>query len=289
MLSCRNPRLVSFRAGLTRIFCALLILLAMPPVQAQSSSSEALYTLGVVPQFEQRKLFAVWKPIVEAMSAHSGYRLKLVATQSVPEFEQALARGEFDLVYTNPYQIMRESSGQGYIPLVRDRTPLRGIIVVARDSAFNAPGELNGQRLAIPSFNALGASLLVRADLERLFGAKVEAVNVSTHSSVYLQVANGLIPAGGGVQKTLSEQPAAVRDLLRVLYTTREMPSHPVSAHPRVPEAVRAALQAAMLDMSSGDPGRELLSRIPMQDAVAASIEDYLPMREWGLDAYWVD
>lgn len=260
---------------------------ALAPLAGRAAVPE--YTFAVVPQFEQRKLFAIWLPIVEELSRRSGLRLKLVAAMSVAEFERQLASGQFDFVYSNPYHILRESRRRGYIPLVRDADPLRGIVVVAKDSPIRSPAELAGQRLAIPSPNALGASLLVRADLERLFGAKVQPVNVSTHSSVYFHVANGLVPAGGGVEKTLSEQEPAVRELLRVLYVTREMPSHPISAHPRLPAAARAALQQAVLDLAASPSGQALLDKVPMKHPVRTSLKDYAPMADWGLDAYWTE
>lgn len=270
--------------------CALSLLsalvLCLPALQV---IAEEAYTLGVVPQFEQRKLFAVWRPIIDELSRRSSVKLKLVATLSVPEFERELSRGQFDFVYTNPYHILREGNHQGYLPLVRDQAPLRGIIVVAKDSAIQSPAELNGQQLAIPSMNALGASLLVRADLERIFKVKVQPVNAKTHSSVYLHVANALVAAGGGVEKTFNEQDASIRDLLRVLYVTREMPSHPVSAHPRVPEHVRLAVQKALLEMATTESGRALLAKVPMQHPIPTTMQDYQPMRAWGLDQYWVD
>ncbi len=258
-------------------------------LHAPAAQAEEEYSFAVVPQYEQRKLFSIWKPIVDELSRRTGLKLKLVATLSVPEFERELSRGSYDFVYTNPYHVLRESSRQGYLPLVRDQLPLRGIIVVAKDSPFKAPADLNGVRLAIPSFNALGASLLVRADLERLFKARVEPINVKTHSSVYLHVANGLVAAGGGVEKTLQEQDPAIRDLLRVLYVTREMPSHPVAAHPRVAPAHRAAIQSALMAIAATPAGQEMLAKVPMQKPVLSSMQDYVSMREWGLDSYWVD
>ncbi len=269
---------------LAKLLILIGTLLALPSAQ----SAEA-YSFAVVPQFDQRKLFTIWKPIIENVSKRTGIQLNLVATLTVPEFEQELSKGSFDFIYANPYHVLREESRQGYIPLVRDKTPLRGILVVARDSAFKTPADLDGQQMAIPSFNALGASLLLRADLAQVFKVKVNPVNVKTHSSVYLYVANGLIPAGGGVEKTLQEQEPAIRDLLRVLYTTREMPSHPIAAHPRVPPKVQQAVRQAILELDGNEEGRKLLSEVPIQKAVATSMKDYTPMRSWGLSNYWVE
>lgn len=273
-------------AALTVCWRHLLIacLISIHPAIAKES-----YSFAVVPQFEQRKLFATWKPIVDALQQRTGLKLNLVATLSIGDFERELSRGKFDFVYANPYHIVREGSRQGYIPLVRDPSPLRGILVVRKDSPITSPAELDGAEMAIPSYNALGASLLLRADLEQLFKVRIVPVNVMTHSSVYLEVANGLLPAGGGVEKTLHEQAPAVQQLLRVLYTTREMPSHPISAHPSVPIKVRLAVQNALLEMSRDPAGKRLLQHVPMSDIIPTSLADYAPMRKWGLEKYWVD
>lgn len=260
-------------------------LMLLAPIAASAATT---YTFGVVPQFEQRKLFATWKPIIDELSRRTGLDLHLEVTLSVPEFEGALDKGTFDFVYANPYHILRVSQTQGYIPLVRDEEALRGILVVRKDSPVKSVEDLAGKSLAVPSPNSVGASLLMRADLERLHGVHVNMVNARTHSSVYLHVLNGLADAGGGVQKTMAEQEAAVRDNLRVLYTTRAMPSHPVAAHPRLPVAVREQVRKALLDMAATPAGKKLLDEVPMPVPVRASLDDYLVMRKWGLDSYWV-
>jgi phosphonate transport system substrate-binding protein len=246
------------------------------------------YTFGVVPQFEQRKLFAIWKPVVDELNRRTGLDLQLEATLSVPEFEVALEKGTFDFVYANPYHILRVSQSQGYIPLVRDADALRGVLLVRKDSPVKTVQDLADKTLAVPSPNAIGASLLLRADLERLFGVKVKMVNARTHSSAYLHVLNGLADAGGGVQKTLAEQGPAIRDNLRVLYTTRSMPSHPIAAHPRIPAEVREQVRQALLEMAATPAGQKLLAEVPMAEVVKTSLDDYLPMRKWGLENYWV-
>lgn len=269
---------------LRTILNALLLVIAAAHAHAEES-----YSFAVVPQYEQRKLFAIWKPIVDDVARRAGVSLKLVATLTVAEFERELSKGSFDFNYANPYHILRESRRQGYLPLVRDGTPLQGILVVARDSPLRGPADLDGKTLAVPSPNALGASLLLRSDLEQLFKVSVGMLDVKTHSSVYLNVAKGLADAGGGVQKTLAEQDDAVRDALRVVYTTRPMPSHPVSAHPRVAGPVREAVRRALLDLAATPAGQALLAEVPMTRPVAASIDDYTIMQDWRLEKYWVE
>ncbi len=272
------------------VLLLVLALLVIAPAEqdpGHNATSSGNYVFGVVPQFEQRKLYATWQPIMKELEKRTGLTFELITTLNIQDFEKEFVKGGFDFVYMNPYHVLRAITTQGCIPLVRDRTPLRGILVVRRDGPVQKVSDLNGKVVAFPSPNALGASLLMRADLEKLHHVSVTPLYVKTHSSVYLHVANGLTAAGGGVEKTLQEQDRAVREALRVIYTTRDMPSHPVAAHPRVPREHRERVRRALLDMGNTLEGRELLSRVPVGQLVPASIEDYKIMLSWGLEEYW--
>jgi phosphonate transport system substrate-binding protein len=258
-------------------------------VLASTPGNAEVFSLGVVPQYEARKMFTIWRPIVEELEKRTGDHFNLVIGLTVPAFERELEKGTYDFVYANPYHIMRVFPKQHYMPLVRDKAPLRGILVVRKDSPIVGIKELGGKSLAVPSPDALGASLLLRADLERLYGVRMTMVNAKTHSSVYLSVVNGLTDAGGGVQKTFDEQDQRVRDALRVIFTTREMPPHPVAAHPRVSKASRERMRCALLELASTPGGKALLDLVPMKEPVATSIEEYLVMRKWGLEKYWIE
>ncbi len=271
----------------TRMRNALMALSLL--VAAAGVRAEEAYTFAVVPQYEQRKLHSIWKPIVDDVARRSGVPLRLVATLGVPDFERELSKGSFDFAYANPYHILLESRRQGYIPLVRDSHSLTGVLLVARDGPIRSIADLDGKTLAVPSPNALGASLLLRSDLEQIHHVHVRMLDVKTHTSVYLNVARGMADAGGGVQKTLAEQDERLQGALRVLYSTRAMPSHPVAAHPRVPRAVREAVRQALLDLAATPAGQELLADVPLLRMVPASIDDYLVMRDWGLEKYWVE
>lgn len=276
-------RVVNFRGSSPIVFALLSGLLSASCVAAES------YTFAVTPQFEQRKLMAIWRPIVDEMQKRTGLTFTLTSRLTVPEFEKDLANATYDFVYCNPYNIIKSVPDPGYIPLVRDSSPLRGILLVRKDSPYLKPGDLEGKTIAFPSPNAIGASLLMRADLARLLHVNIKPIYVKTHSSVYLHVVKELADAGGGVETTFQEQEPAVRDALRVLYTTRGFPSLPVAAHPRVPKADREKVRKALLDLSTTREGKEMLARIPMDDVVPTSLEDYAPMRSWGLESFWVE
>lgn len=274
----------------------LLSVLVMPgtltgapdPDHPQANDTAPVYKVGIVPQFTQRQLFATWHPILNELSARTGFTFKIIGTAKIQEFEQQFNRGKFDLAYMNPYHMLKAHNSQGYTPIVRDgKRKLRGILVVHKNSGITSPAQLANKTLAMPSPNSLGASLLIRADLKQKFGIIMQAEYVKTHSSVYLHVAKQLTTAGGGVQRTLDAQRADIQNELKVIYQTRAIVPHPVAIHPRVPKAHAQKIQQALLAMSKTDKGKRMLAKIPLYDAVKATLKDYKILEEWGLDAFY--
>ena len=257
---------------------------------AATAEAAEVYSFGVVPQFESRKLASVWKPILSELERRTGLSFRLVGSPKIPDFEKAFIGGEFDFAYMNPYHAILAIREQRYQPLVRGGgRPLYGILVVRKDSPIKDVRELAGREVAFPAPNAIGASLLIRADLAQLYGVEVKPAYVQTHSSVYLNVAMGLQAAGGGVMSTLQEQPAEIRETLRVIYQTRTMPPHPVVGHTRVTRADRERVRLAFLGMENTEAGSALLAKVPILKLVAASDDDYAVLLEWGLEKFYVE
>ncbi len=260
-------------------------LLALP-----LAATAADIRVGVVPQFESQRMARIWLPILDQLGASTGNRFQLIAAQSIPDFEHAFKRGEYDLAYLNPWHAVMAHQAQGYRPLIRDGArSLKGILVVHVDSGITDLAQLNNTEIAFPAPNALGASLLMRAELARLHGLSITPRYVDTHSSVYFNVALRATAAGGGVMRTLREQPDALQKRLRVLYETREVPPHPVVAHPRLDVDLIDAIRSALLAMNEDPAKAQLLANVPIKRAVQVSMDEYLILKDWGLDEFQVD
>jgi phosphonate transport system substrate-binding protein len=270
-----------------RLLCFLASLFCLLPFAAAANPSvEPAYSFSVAPQFERRQLFRIWQPIVDDLQRRTGLRFELVTSLSVGDYDSDVKNGRYDFIYVNPHLMPLIEKQPGYQPLIRDSAPLHGILVVRKDSPLQRVEDLRGKTLAVPSLAALAASLLLRAELDRDFGVKPQAIIAKTHSSVFLHVVNGLADAGGSVQKALAEQDERVRDSLKVLHRTRDVPSHPIAGHQRVPVKVREQVRQAFLEMSADPQGRALLAEVPMREAVAASVDDYQVLKTLKLDSY---
>lgn len=273
---------------ITILLFFFFIIITSPTWSSHSDDRITTYNFGVVPQFESRKLFKIWRPILDEIEKLTGFHFHLVGSPKIPVFEKKYLEGIYDFAYMNPYHILKAHDTQGYIPLIRDGgRVLKGVLVVDKNSSIKNVEDLSGKQVAFPSPNALGASLLIRTDLAKLYGVKIIPRYVQTHSSVYLHVVLAETDAGGGVMSTLRSQKSSIQERLRVLYETRPVNPHPISVHPRVPNEHQKKVQQAFLELVKSEKGAALLARVPMKKAIPSSMEDYIELSEWGLDEFY--
>lgn len=262
------------------------LLLLVGALLAAGAAWADTYVLGVTPQFERRQLFAIWTPILNELNKRTGHNFQLATAPNIRDYERQYNSGAYDLAYMNPY--LAVANPQGYQPILRDANPIRGILVVRKDSPVQSVADLAGKEIAFPAPNAIGASLLIRAELARKFKVDFTPRYVQSHTATYLNVAQGLAAAGGGVQKTLDEQKEAVKEQLRVIYTTTPVPSLPIAIHPRLPVAAREAIRDAFLALAATPDGAALLKEVPINRLTATAMKDYEPLRELGLQEFFV-
>jgi len=272
-----------------RLLALILLIFFITAAFKKSLAQERVFTIGVVPQFTPVEIFERWGPLVKELENRTGLKFELKTYKSIPEFEKAFLKGEPDFVFMNPYHQVMAYKAQKYIPLVRDKTPLTGILVVRRDSPVKEVKDLDGKVIAFPAPNAFAASLYMRALLAEKFKIKFTPEYVKTHDNVYRQVILGKAQAGGGVNNTFLRQPEEVKRELRILYETPSAAPHPFSVHPRVPKEVIDKVKKAILDMANEPSMKALLDRVQMPNPVPADYaRDYKPLEKLNLEKYVV-
>ncbi len=255
------------------------------------SAQNKIYTLGVVPQFSPRVIQERWIPFVKYLSRETNVNIQLNFYKSIPEFEAAFLHGELDFAFMNPYHEVVAKKAQGYLPLIHDGSrKLVGILVVRQDSPIQSIQELDGQAVAFPAPNAFGASHYMRALLTEKEKIHIIPKYVKTHSNVYRHVILQEVSAGGGVRNTLAQQDVEIREKLRVLYETPGVTPHPLSAHPRVPQKLRASIIKAIIKLSNTGEGRMLLKKVQLTMPVKSNYQrDYQFLENLNLKKYWVE
>ncbi len=251
---------------------------------AQASEAPIQINFGVVPQQSASKLARLWTPVLNYLGEQTGYHFLFRTAADIPTFEHRLALGEYGMAYMNPYHYTVFHRAPGYRAFAREKDQrIKGIVVVRKDSPYHSLRELKGQTLAFPAPAAFAASILIRAHLKNA-GIPITAQYVSSHDSVYLSVAKGLYPAGGGVARTFKNMSPATSDQLRILWVTQSYTPHAIAAHPSVSNDVVAHVQQAMLAMHTDPRGKALLKAINFKGIVAAEDADWNDVRALGIE-----
>jgi len=264
------------------VFVFFLFVLLTFSIKVQAE----VFSVGVVPQFNTKKIYQIWTPILSNIEERTGHTFILKGSEDIPSFEASLAKSEYDLAYMNPYHYIINPH---YEPIVRDHgRQLYGILVVKKGGDIQSIQDLKDKTIHFPAPNALGASLMIRAELKNQFNLNFTPKYVKTHSSVFLNTALGLASAGGGVQKTLSRQKDQIKDKLLIIHETKKVTSHPLTIHQRVPKEIHLLIQQSLIDYASTEEGKRALRKVPFKQLGIARTIDYQSVAEMKLDTLYV-
>ena len=122
-----GQRLASYLCTLTALWALL--------TSFTTFAEEKIYVVGIVPQYETHRLYAIWRPILTQLEKETGLKFKLRGSPTIPDFEREFLQGKFDFAYMNPYHVLLANQNQGYKPLIRDHgRKLYGVLVTRKDS-----------------------------------------------------------------------------------------------------------------------------------------------------------
>jgi len=240
-------------------------------------------TVGVVPQQAPSDLARAWLPILSAVSASSGCTFRFATAPTIPEFEQRVGKGEYDIAYMNPYHYTVFSVAPGYRAFAREKDRrLKGLLVAARGGPIRAAADLDGREVAFPSPAAFAATVIPLAELKKA-GISVKPVYVASHDSVYLNVARGFYPAGGGIVRTFNAIAPEVRDKLEIIWESQAYAPHAFAALPTLDGRVRDAFFEGMRALEQDAAGQAMLEVLRFKGVEAAVDADWDSIRALNL------
>lgn len=252
----------------------LAVVLWMSAVWACGAEGKT-YTLAVIPSQPAMMLHKIWTPFVERLSRDIGAPVELKLYDTMPSFLAECESGKPDFVYISPNLFSLVHKHQKYVPLVRSSIKIRGQVFVRKDSPYQRIRDLKGKTIAFVGPTSV-CSVLTQHSLAQGQGpigynAEFSGSSINVAKSVLL----GKVDAGAMLDASLlAELPD--RNQIRVLLETKQIASHPLAAHPRVPPSTRAAVTRAVLALASSESGRALLGSVKLTAPVRADFSrDY--------------
>jgi len=267
--------------------CALVKTTFIAAVLLSSSSVAAsesdVISFGVVPQQNASKLAKIWRPILSHLTEKTGLRFQFKTAPSIPVFEERVAEGRYDIAYMNPYHYTEFSKNPGYRAFAKAKNKsIRGIVVVHKDSEIYQLKDLDQTTVAFPAPAAFAATVLPRSKFATA-NIDIKPKYVSSHDSVYLSVARGIYPGGGGVIRTLNVVNPEIRGQLKVLWTSKPYTSHPLAAHPSLNSGKVELILNALVEMERSVEGQLLLKPLGWSGVEIAEDKQWDDVRGLGI------
>lgn len=228
---------------------------------------------GVLNQQSPQVTAERWNPILQYLSEVSGIPLQLRMGPTVTETDAMMARGEFDLVFSN-HNFQTEYDGTYRVLARWGSKNIFGVIAVRADSPIKSLKDLQGRKVAYPSREAFVAYAVPKLALQ---DAKVNEVEVMANNQegALAQLASGLVDAAAVNSRFLTSYAARKGLAYRELYTSPPYPDLAISVHPRVPAASVASLKAALLGMKADPKAARILERSDAPGFESATERDY--------------
>jgi phosphonate transport system substrate-binding protein len=248
---------------------ALVLVLAGSPRAAEPPRATT-YTIAVVPNQPALVLDRVWTPFVERLAKDSGVALQLKLYERLATFQEDCAEGRPDLIYSAPNMFFEAHRAQRYAAFVRGRRMLSGVVFVRRDSPLRSLADLDGKTIAFVGPKNLCAVISRHAVSTSGVAIKYNATFSGSTVNVAKMVAMGKADAGATLDESLVRDAPELTAELRTLLQTPPFASHPIAAHPRVPQEVRERIVSAALALAGSEEGRRLLAGVKLADPVRA-------------------
>lgn len=224
--------------GQTVLHGALLVILLVSGRSAHAAEAQPL-EIGIIPTLSTRTILSTYQPLRDYLAERLQRPVVLVTAPDYRAFIARTQRGEYRVVITAPHFARLAQVEAGYVPLVRVKRELRGIVVVRRDSGIAGVADLRGKSVGTPDNLAivtmLGEQLLRAQGL--VPGRDVDVRHFGSFNSAMLAVHAGKASAAVTAATALKQMAPEVRDALREIATTPAVPHVIYLAHPRVPAA----------------------------------------------------
>lgn len=264
----------------------IIFILCENPLYADHANE---FQFGVFPYLPTHRIDPMWSPLAKHLThdLHRGVEVRTRLEYS--QFRNALSQEVFDIAFVQPFAYIETAYFHNYIPMVRwvskfdiqRKGRLEGVFVVLDEYPINALKDISNGIIAMPPKKAavsqLGVATLVEHGMKT--GSKVSISNHRNHFSCMQQliIKKAVACVTATPPMIQFEKKSGVK--LRIIATTREIPSSLIVIHKRVPVHERQLIQKKLLELEKSKIGRDFLNKAGLISFVKTTDSDYDEVR----------
>ncbi|WP_334154895.1 phosphate/phosphite/phosphonate ABC transporter substrate-binding protein [Tepidimonas sp.] len=223
-----------------------------PQALAQSSRVRAF---GVVPYLTARRIEQLYAPIAPVIQRAVGERVVLLSAPNYGTFFERCGAGEYDVIATSPVFGRLAELEQGYVRMVRPRTELEPLLVVAKTSPLQRLKDLRGAVVTaadpLATITVAARRFLVQSGLTP--GRDVRVRPTGSHANSLAALLHGE-SAAAIVSATALKQLGDYAERVRVLAAVPPTPPLLYLAHGRLGAATIERLAQELMRFANDDP-----------------------------------
>jgi phosphonate transport system substrate-binding protein len=248
-----------------------------------ASAENGSIEIGIIPTLSTRTILTTYQPLREYLEAKLQQPVVLTTAPDYRTFIDRTQHGEYRYVITASHFARLAQLEAGYVPMVRVKRELRGILVVRTDNGIKTANDLRGKIVSTPESTAvvtmLGLQWLRAHGLKP--GNNVSVRPSASFNTAVLAVQNGESDAAFTAQTALNQMSDETRATLRTIATTNAVPHVIVLASKRVPPKEVEHMTRLLLDFaedkSKGVPFFEQTGFLGYVRPTAAELRDLDP------------
>jgi phosphonate transport system substrate-binding protein len=248
--------------------------LAVALLAGSPAAAQAPLAFGILNQQSPALTAERWNPILSYLTSVTGIPLVLRMGPTVDETNTMMARGAFDLMFTN-HVFQSEFDGLGFRVIARwAGDPIRTVIAAPADSPVRELRELHGQAVAFPSREAFVGYAVPLVAL-RHARVSVNEVFAGNQEGAMAQLKARRVAAAAVNSRFLAQYAEREGMRFREIYVSEGYPELAVIVHPRLAPATVEALRRALVGMAADPAAAPILASAKFKGFAPATDRDY--------------
>lgn len=262
------------------LLAAVAMLAGLPPARAQGGE----VVFGIYPVHSPTRIVELFTPLRDHIAAALGRPVTIVSAPDFATFIERTRKGDYDVAFTAPHMGRLAEKRDGYLPVAQSGYRITAIVVVRKESTVRSVDDLRGRTVAVGSRDSMTFQIMdqVLRQKKMALGREVPFIESATFSNVMQAVIHKEVEAGVTGLGVWQSAPEEQRRQLDMIYRAEPAPGFFVIAHPRLGDAARHKLQAALTSFKDTPEGAEYFKRTaqvdfrPMDAATMKQVDPYV-------------